>query len=325
MPYGEVVELALYHHEHGFYASGGRAGRRGDFLTSPEVGPLFGHVVANAIDTEWDRLGQPDEFTVVDWGAGPGTLLRTVLRAEPRCRAALRCVAVERSASQRALHDETVESLETLLPGQFAGGAGVIVANELLDNFAFTPISIVDGIVVPASVEQSTSGDLVVAYDDLGHATEIDPGLFSPDSYAAIWQPVAADWLNTALGVFGSGRVICIDYMRTSSDAVEIRTFAEHVAAGDPLVNLGTKDITVDVDLSQLQNAVRPADTRCTQAEWLERHGIDELVEDGRRTWESTATQGTLEAMWARSRVRECEALMERPGLGGFTVAEWVI
>ena len=33
VPFSEVVELALYDEEHGFYASGGSAGRRGDFLT----------------------------------------------------------------------------------------------------------------------------------------------------------------------------------------------------------------------------------------------------------------------------------------------------
>ena len=46
LPFDEVMELALYDPEHGFYATGGQAGRRGDFVTSPEVGPLFGAVVA---------------------------------------------------------------------------------------------------------------------------------------------------------------------------------------------------------------------------------------------------------------------------------------
>ena len=69
------------------------AGRRGDFLTSPEVGPLFGAVIARATSTRvWDRLDRPDPFTVVDAGAGPGTLARAVLAAAPGVRggAALR-------------------------------------------------------------------------------------------------------------------------------------------------------------------------------------------------------------------------------------------
>ena len=51
--FDEFMRLALYG-EHGFYSDVGRAGRRGDFITSPEVGPLFGAVVARFIDAEWD-------------------------------------------------------------------------------------------------------------------------------------------------------------------------------------------------------------------------------------------------------------------------------
>src|SRR5687768_913076 len=83
IPFREVVELALYDPAGGFYATGGRAGRRGDFLTSPEVGPLFGAVVARALDTWWDEARSPDPFVVVEAGAGVGTLARSVLGAAP--------------------------------------------------------------------------------------------------------------------------------------------------------------------------------------------------------------------------------------------------
>ena len=101
-PFSAVMELGLYDPEVGFYATGGRAGRRGDFLTSPEVGPLFGAVVARALDAWWDDAGRPTPWTVVDAGAGPGALARSLLAAAPRCLAALQVVLVERSPAQRA-------------------------------------------------------------------------------------------------------------------------------------------------------------------------------------------------------------------------------
>ena len=106
LPYDAFIEAALYDPDGGFYATGGSAGRRGDFLTSPEIGPLFGAVLAHAIDSWWDEVGQPDPFVVVEAGAGPGALARAVLAERPRCAAALRYVLVERSARQRALHAE---------------------------------------------------------------------------------------------------------------------------------------------------------------------------------------------------------------------------
>src|SRR5215210_1508111 len=104
------MEEALYDPERGFYATGGQAGRRGDFLTSPEVGPLFGAVVARMIDATWQEAGRPDPFVVVDAGAGVGTLARAVRAAGPACGAALELVCVDVSTAQRAQHPPEVRS-----------------------------------------------------------------------------------------------------------------------------------------------------------------------------------------------------------------------
>jgi SAM-dependent MidA family methyltransferase len=160
------MEAALYDPDGGFFAMAGGAGRAGgDFLTSVEVGSLFGALVARAVDGWWDELGQPDPLLVVDAGAGRGQLARDVLRAGPRCAGSLRYVLVERSAGLRAAQAEylpleppdlalgpafppepdddpiavpgsgpVVTALEDL-PATPA--IGVIIANELADNLPF--------------------------------------------------------------------------------------------------------------------------------------------------------------------------------------------
>ncbi|MGH9180018.1 MAG: SAM-dependent methyltransferase, partial [Acidimicrobiales bacterium] len=105
MTFAEFLELALYDASGGFFAEG-EAGRRGDFLTSPEVGPLFGAVVARALDRWWSELGRPDPFVVVEAGAGAGTLARDVVAAAGACGPALRYVLVERSEPLRARQAE---------------------------------------------------------------------------------------------------------------------------------------------------------------------------------------------------------------------------
>jgi NADH dehydrogenase [ubiquinone] 1 alpha subcomplex assembly factor 7 len=160
------MEAALYDPEGGFFSRGGGAGRAGsDFLTSPEVGSLFGVLLSRAIDDWWDRLGRPDPFLVIEAGAGRGRLARDVLRASPRCAPTLRYVLVERSAALREAQAEQLElepaelvlgpatppepdeepvavpgvgPLVTALPELPAGTfKGVVVANELLDNLPF--------------------------------------------------------------------------------------------------------------------------------------------------------------------------------------------
>ena len=321
MPFQEFLEHALYDPDHGFYRAGGRAGRRGDFLTSPEVGPLFGHVMANALDVEWERLGRPDSFTVVDAGAGPGTLARTVRAAAPACLPALDYVAVETSAAQRASHPEWVRSQE-VAPDSFDG---VVIANELLDNLPFVPL------------RRTVTGWECLQVASIGHALhehwadapELDVR-FPDDARSVVLQSAANSWLADMHDRVERGRIIVIDYCRLRSVDVGIRTYAAHGDAGSPFEHVGLKDITVDVDLQQLQRladpqAARPATTIHTQAEWLHQHGIDALVAEGREQWQANATVGDLAALRMRSRIREAEALTEASGLGGFHVAEWEI
>ena len=64
------------------------------------------------------------------------------------------------------------------------------------------------------------------------------------------------------------------------------------------------------------------ADTT-TQAVFLRANGIEGLVAEGRRSWAERAGIGDLDALRARSRIAEAEALLDPDGLGGFTVMEW--
>jgi hypothetical protein len=85
--------------------------------------------------------------------------------------------------------------------------------------------------------------------------------------------------------------------------------------------HLGEQDITVEVAVDQLPSP----DEDTSQAAWLRRWGIDELVTEGRRTWHERAHLGDLEAIRARSRVNEAEALLDPDGMGSFRVLEWAV
>ncbi|MEO5901091.1 MAG: SAM-dependent methyltransferase [Ilumatobacteraceae bacterium] len=309
---------ALYG-DRGFYNVGGSAGRRGDFITSAEVGPLFGAVIARALDSWWRTLGEPDDFTVVEVGAGPGTLARTVLAARPAC--APRYIAVEISAAQRERHPAGVESVATLPDGPITG---VVLANELLDNLPFR-LAVFDGAWREAFVVGDPPAELLSA--PFVAVPGVLPSSARHGSRAPL-QDEAAGWVETAKGILRRGRVVAFDYAvaRTAELARRpwrewLRTYRGHERGDHYLAEPGSQDITADVCVDQLP----PPDVVRTQAQFLQLHGVAELVEEGRRGWAAAAAAPNIQAMMMRSRIREAEALLDPSGLGSFLAMEWEV
>src|SRR4051794_7925818 len=266
------MEAALYDAEHGFYASRGAAGRRGDFLTSPEVGPLFGAVVARALDRWWREQGEPDPFVVIEAGAGVGTLAVSVLAAEPACTSALRYVLVERSQALRARQGEFLVLEDPALafapdraededgdvrPPEVATGPivvsldslprlhgrSIVVANELLDNLPFDVVERRDGcwFEVRVGLDGDELRETVVPADG--------PDIEAPDGARVPVQTAAARWIRDARE---RGRVVVFDYADTTvsmarrEPAEWLRTYRRHQRGEHPLRALGEQDITCE-------------------------------------------------------------------------------
>jgi SAM-dependent MidA family methyltransferase len=358
LPFDEVIELALYHAEHGFYGRGGGAGRGADFLTSPEVGPLFGAVVARALDGWWRELGSPDPFVVVEAGAGVGTLAKSMLAAGPECSSAVRYVLVERSETLRDAQggrlplepprqvlgpvvlgpdpDEGAQVVAGVGPlvtslAELPGGpfTGVILANELLDNLPFRLLERTTDGWSEVRVTERLGELLVPAEPEL----DAEARRFAPDAAPGARIPLqhrAASWLRDALGSLERGRVVVVDYADSTPSLARrpwtewVRTYRGHGRGGRPLEHLGEQDVTCEVATDQLA-AVRRIGTDQRQSDFLRAHGLDELVDTARRDWEARAHIGDLEAMKQRSRVHEGQALADPAGLGAFRVLEWTV
>jgi SAM-dependent MidA family methyltransferase len=353
------VELALYG-PGGFFTRARGAGRAGrDFVTSPEVGSLFGALVARALDGWWRAEGAPDPFLVIEAGAGRGRLAADVLAAAPDCASALRYVLVERSPAlrdaQRDLLD--VEPFEDALgpvvrddddaPVAVTGMGpivtalddlpavpldGVVLANELLDNLPFRMVERRDGSwwEVRLGLEGDALAESVVPAS-VELSTEADLVVSDPTDGIRVPVPIAlVAWLRACAGALRHGRLAVVDYVATAGELVArgelgwLRTYRDHERGASALTAPGAQDITIDVPHEYLVHAARRVGFRVeldvTQAEWLAGLGLDDLVADARREWDARAHVGDLEALRHRSRVSEGAALADPVGLGAHRV-----
>ena len=251
---------------------------------------------------------------MVEAGAGRGTLAKAILAAAPACGPVLRYVAVERSSALRAAHPPGVESRAALPEEPFAG---VVLANELLDNLPFgLRERTADGW---AEVQVDAGLSEVLGFGD-------DDDLDAPAGARAPVQRAARAWVDAARRLARPGRVVAIDYADTTPAMARrpwtdwVRTYRGHGRGTHPLADLGGQDITCEVAVDQLP----PATSNRSQAEFLRAFGIDELVADARRQWQERAHIGDLQALMFRSRVHAAAALTDEAGLGAFRVLEWV-
>jgi len=326
--FDRFMEIALYDPDVGYFSAGElRSERSGDFLTSPEISPMFGETIGRFTRAEHDRIGGP--FSVVEVGAGTGSLLRPLVDSLGFPLTGV--WAVERSSAARASIERTVPEaqLSEMIPESIRG---VVVANELLDNL---PAAIaqrtgdgwVERVVVAAGdgLEWGVrpAGDDLVEWAD-AHAGQV------PQGGLVEVQIQATAWVEECVAALTSGALLLFDYGDLAENLQHrraegtVRTYQDHHLGPDPLAEPGSTDITFDVDFSALLTVARQAGADAEvirQDEFLARWGLRDRLDELRgRELEAARGDRVMERLLLRSRITEGETLLHPRGLGDFRV-----
>lgn len=313
----DFMAAALYHPDLGYYAREPRqVGRQGDFFTSVSVGPTFGRLLATRFLTQWERSGRPDRWRIIECGGHDGTLAADILAHlkihSPDALATIDYVICEplprlRAAQTHKLADFQPAARSIRDPASLADDPlpGIAFGNELLDAL---PFHIVEW------RSEAWHEWLVAAADCNGFAWAIGPlvsdpalaealaplGKSFPEGYRTEVRTNFKEFLRPILAGLSSGLMIWPDYgfarpeyYHPDRTGGTLRTFSNHRAGDDPLLNPGARDITAHVDFTAMAEAAIalgcvPAGFR-TQGPWL-----TEIARDWLLTLESNPDPAAL-------------------------------
>ena len=305
LPFDRFMELALYAPAFGYYVAGApKFGPGGDFVTAPEVSPLFGGCLALQAAEVLERMGGGD---LLEFGAGSGALAAQVLAGlEHQGTLPDRYLILEPSPDLQTRQRELIaarvphlaERCQWLsgLPARFRG---LMLANEVLDAMpvhrfrigdAGEPLEVFvterDGVLTEITGPIRSVG-LAAAIADL-HAA----GLARQPGYQSEINLRLGPWCQALGTCLSTGLVLLIDYGYPASAYYQadrslgtLMCHWRHQAHGDPYQHVGLQDISAHVDFTAVANAARDAGLEvagfATQAQFLIGCGIDQLLVAG--------------------------------------------
>ena len=269
--FAEFMHYALYAPRLGYYSAGTRKfGDDGDFVTAPEISPLFGRVIARQCA---GVLRNVPGGAILEFGAGSGRLALEVLRtldeldALPTEYSIMEVSADLRERQQRLLRRELPGIADRIswLDRMPETQRGVVIANEVLDALPVERFMRRSGGVCQLRVGDE-GGEFVFvdepAPDILAAAVESiekDIGERLPDNYVSEVSLAAPAWLRDVAQILEHGMILLFDYGVSrreyyAPDRNEgwLRCHFRHRAHSDPLILTGIQDLTAWVDFSAI-------------------------------------------------------------------------
>ena len=262
--FAEFMHYVLYAPGLGYYSAGSRKfGEDGDFITAPEVSPLFGRAVARQCA---GVLQSVPDATLLEFGAGSGRLALEVLRtleerdALPAEYRIMEVSADLRDRQQRLLSTEIPELVDriTWLDRMPETHRGVIIANEVLDALPVERFMRRSSGVFQLRVADEAGEVLATAVESI----ERDIGKRLPDMYVSEVSLASPAWLRDVAQMLEHGMILLFDYGVSrreyyAPDRNEgwLRCHFRHRAHSDPLILTGIQDLTAWVDFTAIAEA----------------------------------------------------------------------
>jgi SAM-dependent MidA family methyltransferase len=300
--FADYMHLALYTPGLGYYSAGAeKFNARGDFITAPEISPIFSECLANQCQQILKSLHKPGD--ILELGAGTGKMAADILcHLEKQNSLPQTYFILEPSADLKKRQQETlqfncphlyssVEWLDYLPTENFCG---VILANEVLDAMPVHRFEINDDLLFEIMVTQKNN-QLQTLKKETEHKELL--ALYQsqdwPSLYTSEINLSLKPWMNSLSDILETGVILLIDYGFPQSEYYHpdrtmgtLNCHYRHHSHSDPFYYPGLQDITAHVDFSSLKEAAIQSDLilagYTNQAAFLLGCGLIELIKNNK-------------------------------------------
>lgn len=273
MPFVEFMQHALYNPQFGYYSAGSQKfGRQGDFITAPELTPLFGQTLANQCQQLLTVLPEPIIF---EFGAGSGQLCIDLLMQLEQLGTLPQAYHILEVSSN--LRQRQQEQIQEKIPHLFSRVhwldrwpqtpfAGVVIANEVLDAMPVHRFVQTEDGVLESYVTLNANNELEEIFKPctnerlLKHVHEILPQDVAP--YQSEVNLFITDWIKQCAMMLNQGAMFLIDYgfprheyYHPDRSTGTLMCHYRHQAHTNALIHLGEQDITAHVDFTHVAEA----------------------------------------------------------------------
>lgn len=267
----EFMDVALYWPEGGYYMTEREIwGKKGDYVTSLDISPVFVRALSKQICQMWRKLGSPEEFHLVEAGAGRASIIEalgSVCEHYREFAGSITVHIVEKNHSLWKSPDKRVRFYSDIDEIQKPLKAGCIISNELMDSLPFHRIicrgkelkeiytGCRDHVLFDVEGEPST-GKLKKRLKEL---STIGITLASDEPLEVCLR--AGEWVQKAADLLERGFVVTIDYGMEAKNlyAAErkgtLLCHYRHTMNDNPYHAVGMQDITAHVDFTSLKTA----------------------------------------------------------------------
>ena len=300
--FADFMQDALYAPNIGYYSSGSQIlGQAGDFITAPELTPIFAYTLAQQCQQVMIDLDHPKIF---EFGAGSGRLCVDILKALQACDCLpdeylILEVSGHLKARQQDLIAQNIPELMNritwLTQWPYVPFNGIVIANEVLDampvhRFLKTENGLLESYVVINSADQLEESFQPCMNERLKfYVDTLLPTLPSP--YLSEVNLFLEDWVQQCFDMLNRGVVFIIDYgfprheyYHPDRNQGTLMCHYQHLAHTDCLAHPGEQDITAHVDFTHVAEAGDKAGFHVAgytnQAAFLLGNGLLEFVKN---------------------------------------------